>query len=210
MRGRGYGQRPARGAGNCAGNPPPGRTRKITAHKSRTREAAVPTGPPPARSRHIAMGPACRAAAVRGRATDQGGAEDVEAAAGGGAGGLRDVPQRDRHGQRRQRHVEQEPPAPAGPGHQPAAEQAQAGRRDQVGVDGPLEAARPVSRSRPMRGGATLTTVESSIAMAEPRTVVNSSHLPWGEAGRASGMPQVYGGPGGRDSRRARRGVPLT
>ncbi|AXE87553.1 hypothetical protein C1703_21365 [Streptomyces sp. Go-475] len=39
-------------------------------------------------------------------------------------------------------------------------------------------AARSASRSRPMRGRATLTTVESSSAMLEPRTVVSRIHRP--------------------------------
>ncbi len=66
-------------------------------------------------------------------------------------------------------------------------------------------AARSASRSRPMRGRATLTTVESSIAMLEPRTVVSRIHLPCGEASRTSGMPQVYSEPGAVDRRRARK-----
>ncbi len=65
-------------------------------------------------------------------------------------------------------------------------------------------AARSASRSRPMRGRATLTTVESSRAMLEPRTVVSRIHLPWGEARRTSDMPQVYSEPGAVDRRRAR------
>ncbi len=47
-----------------------------------------------------------------------------------------------------------------------------------------------------MRGSATLTTVESSRAMPEPRTVVSRIHLPRGEASRTSGMSQVYSEPG--------------
>lgn len=48
-------------------------------------------------------------------------------------------------------------------------------------------AARLASRSRPIRGSATLTTVESSMAMLEPSTVVSRIHLPAGEEIRTAG-----------------------
>jgi hypothetical protein len=54
-------------------------------------------------------------------------------------------------------------------------------------------AARSASRSRPMRGRATLTTVESSMAMPEPRTVVSRIHRPCGEASRTSDIFGAYG-----------------
>ncbi|CAM5711546.1 hypothetical protein SMICM304S_03398 [Streptomyces microflavus] len=47
-------------------------------------------------------------------------------------------------------------------------------------------AARSVSRSSPMRGRATLMTVESSIAIPEPSTVVRTTQRPTGEATRIS------------------------
>ena len=88
--------------------------------------------------------------------------------------------------QRRQREpddADEEHPPPAEPVAERAAEQDQRGQGQRVAVDGPLQAGeRRRRRSAPIAGSATLTTVPSSNAMPEPRTVARSTQ-------RARGRP---------------------